>query len=183
MTVEPYASGETNGGNPDFYVGLTQVNFGTNSNPSTYLGTDEAFCDDFNDEITVPDTYLVTVTAVAGNKTLEEEAFYGMMFGSTPSGNSAVDSAIQELIWNMSAPASNQFAMSAGMSLAQTYMLDNYSSANYSGDFYLNANGDGGQSFMVDTSPAPTPEPPTLLTLATGLIGLAFVARRRLVQS
>src|SRR5665213_199512 len=51
MTVEPYASGENNG---SFYVGLTQANFSQNG---SLLGSLEAFCDDFNHEITVPATY------------------------------------------------------------------------------------------------------------------------------
>lgn len=177
MTVEPYASGENNGA---YYVGLTDVNLATTT--GTSIGSFEAFCDDFNDEITVPDTYNVVVTPVAGNTTLEQEAYYGMLFGSTPSGNSALDSDIQELIWNFSAPGT--YALNTEMQTLQSQMLANYGGVNYSGDFYLNAAaaGDSGQSFM-EVDAAPTPEPPTLLTLATGLIGLAFFARRRVTQS
>src|ERR1700761_7166689 len=156
-TIEPYASGENNG---SFFVGLTQVNL---SSGRTNLGSVEAFCDDFTHEISTPDTYNVTVQAVAGNKTLEEEAYYGTMFGSTPSGNTAMDTDIQELIWNFTAPQNEQFALNNEMKILQAEMLANYSSANYSDDFYLNA-GNGGQSFMVVTDPStsPVPEPSTL---------------------
>jgi PEP-CTERM motif len=172
MTVEPYASGENNG---SFYVGLTQVKF---SQGKTMIGSTEAFCDDFTHEISVPDTYSVVVTKVAGNTTLEEEAYYGMMFGSTPSGNSALDSDIQELIWNFSGA---NFKLNGEMTILQDEMLAGYKTANYSGDFYLNA-GDGGQSFMV-TDPSPVPEPSTLATFGTGLLAAAGFTRRRFLRS
>jgi hypothetical protein len=172
MTVEPYASGENNG---SFYVGLTQVKI---AQGKTSIGSTEAFCDDFSHEISVPDTYTVVVTAVAGNTTLEEEAYYGTMFGSTPSGNAALDSDIQELIWNFSGA---NFALNGEMKILQGEMLAGYKTANYSGDFYLNA-GNGGQSFMV-TDPSPVPEPSTLATFGTGLLAAAGFTRRRFLRS
>ncbi len=177
MTVEPYASGENNG---SYYVGLTQINLATTQGAA--IGSFEAFCDDFNHDIPVPDTYNVIVTAInSAEPALEQAAYYGTMFGNTPSGNSAMDTDIQELIWNLTAPSDKQFGLNSEMTTLQSQMLANYGSANYSNAFYLDATaaGDSGQSFMI----APTPEPPTLLTLATGLIGLAFFARRRLSQS
>ena len=175
MTVEPYASGENNG---SFYVGLTQANFSLHGSS---LGSLEAFCDDFNHEISTPDTYNVTVQAVAGNTTLEQEAYYGMLFGSTPSGNSTMDTDIQELIWDFSSPG--HYALNSEMKTLQTQMLANYQSVNYSDSFYLNA-GDRGQSFMTAADPAsPVPEPSTLALLGTGIFGLAGAARRKYLQS
>jgi hypothetical protein len=174
MTIEPYASGENNG---SFYVGLTQANF---SQHGSSLGSLEAFCDDFNHEISVPATYNVTVQAVAGNTTLEQEAYYGMLFGSTPSGNTALDTDLQELIWDFSSPG--QYALNNEMKTLQSQMLANYKSVNYSDSFYLNA-GNGGQSFMATGDPSPVPEPSTLALLGTGIFGLAGVARRKYLQA
>jgi hypothetical protein len=180
MTVEPYASGETNG---SYYVGLTQVNIALNGTP---LGSVESFCDDFTHEINVPATYSATIQAVAGNTTLEQEAYYGMMFGTTPSGNAAMDSDIQELIWNFTAPANQQYAMNSELNTLQQQMLSNYQTANYSDSFYLNA-GNNGQSFMVTgalpTDPSPVPEPSTLAMFGTGLFAVAGFARRRFIRN
>lgn len=173
MTVEPYASGETNG---SFFVGLTQVKIGQGG---TSLGSTEAFCDDFTHEISVPDTYSAVVTAVAGNTTLEEEAYYGTMFGSTPSGNSTMDSDIQELIWDLSGA---HYTLNNEMKTLQSEMLAGYKTANYSDDFYLNA-GNNGQSFMVENDPSPVPEPSTLATFGTGLLAAAGFTRRRFLRS
>jgi hypothetical protein len=175
MTVEPYASGENNG---SFYVGLTQVNF---SQHGSSLGSLEAFCDDFNHEISTPASYNVTVQTVAGNTKLEQEAYYGMLFGTTPSGNATLDTDIQELIWDFTSPG--QYALNNEMKTLQAQMLANYSSVDYSGSFYLNA-GNGGQSFMVAADPAsPVPEPSTLALLGTGIFGLAGAARRKFLQA
>ena len=175
MTVEPYASGESNG---SYYVGLTQVYVAHNG---VISGSVEAFCDDFTHEITVPATYTATVQAVAGNTTLEQEAYYGLMFGSKPSGDSVMDSDIQELIWNFTAPANQQYALNPEMQILQGEMLSGYQSVNYSDSFYLNA-GNSGQSFMV-TDPSPVPEPSTLATFGTGLFAVAGFARRRILRS
>lgn len=172
MTVEKYSSGETNG---SYYVGLTTVNISN----GTESGSVEAFCDDFSHEITLPAIYSAVVTAVAGNTTLEEEAYYGTMFGSTPSGNSTMDSEIQELIWNLSGA---NYTLYGDMTTLRTDMLNNYQSANYSEDFYLSA-GDNGQSFMVVNNSSPIPEPSTLVTFGTGLLAAAGFTRRRFLRS
>src|ERR1700722_15476362 len=152
MTVEPYASGENNG---SFFVGLTTVNIVDGS----ITGSVQAFCDDFTHEINVPATYSATIEAVAGNDTLEQEAYYGMMFGTTASGNSQQDSEIQELIWNFSGAT---YALTGNMATLQSEMLANYKNADYSGAFLLNA-GNNGQTFMNIDPVAATPEPPSLM--------------------
>jgi hypothetical protein len=175
MTVEPYASGENNGA---YYVGLTQVNTATTG--GTPIASLEAFCDDFTHEISVPDTYNAVVEAVAGT-TLEQEAYYGMEFGSTPSGNSVLDSELQELIWNFTAPLSQQYGLNSAMLALQQNMLANYQNVNYSNSYYLNA-GNAGQSFMV-TGISPTPEPSSLILAFTGLCAILYFGRRRLFQT
>ena len=171
MTVEPYASGENNG---SFFVGLTTVNIVDGS----ITGSVQAFCDDFTHEINVPATYSATIEAVAGNNTLEQEAYYGMMFGTTASGNSQQDSEIQELIWDLSGA---NYALVGNMAALQQEMLANYKNADYSGAFVLSA-GNNGQTFMSIDPPAPTPEPSSLFLFGSGLIGMAGVVRRKLAR-
>jgi hypothetical protein len=170
-TIEPYASGENNGVD---YVGLTQVNF---SSGHSSLGSAEGFCVDFNDTISTPATYSVTIESVAGNTTLEQEAYYGSLFN----GNSVLDTDLQELIWNYTAPHNEQFALNSEMLALQHQMLANYKSGNYSDDFYLDANGKG-QSFVVDATPvsSPVPEPSSLALFGTGMLTFAGFVKRKI---
>lgn len=171
MTISPYASGENNG---TYYVGLTTV---TISNVLHGPTSFQAFCDDFAHQIIVPSTYTAYLVPITTD-VMKQEAYYGMMMGK----NATLDTELQELIWNYTAPANEQFAMNDDMKHLQQEMLDYYKTIDYWNSWYLDAKGNG-QSFMVVSSPvtiAPTPEPPTLITLATGLFGIAGFIRRRI---
>lgn len=181
MTVSPYASGETTyvSGLGNVYVGLDQITLAYNGST---VGSFWAFCDDFSTQISVPATYNVNVVSVPGHIDLEQEAYLGMLFGPVPSGNATRDADIHELIWNYSGGA---FALNADMTALNNQMLANFSTTDYSKSWLLAAT-NGGQSFMIaqpNITLAPTPEPPTLITLATGLFGVAGFIRRRATRN
>jgi hypothetical protein len=177
--VEPYASGESNG---SFYVGLTQ---GIIDGQTFYM-----FCNDFQDEITVPTTYDVTVVsllpgAFTGDQLglsltqLQQQATLGLNFGSTPSGNSQADSDTQEAIWNYSGAT---YTPDSGMLADTAAMLATYQTNNYSGSFLLDITSEPGEQAFMPIASAATPEPVSLVLLGSGLLIFGLFGRRRARQ-
>jgi hypothetical protein len=178
LTVEPYASGENNG---NYYVGLTQ---GVIDGQTFYM-----FCNDFQDEISVPTTYDVTVVGLTASTfttdklgltltQLQQQTTLGANFGLTPSGNSQADSDAQQAIWNYTG---GTYANDSGMLADIATMQATYQTNNYSGSFLLDITSEPGeQSFMTDPSDLnPTPEPVSLVLLGSGLLIFGLYGRRR----
>jgi hypothetical protein len=178
LTVLPYSSGENNS---SFYVGLTKGYLNGNPDDWFYM-----FCNDASDEINVPITYGVTVVGLElGPATnhlgltldlLRQQATLGLGFGTAPSGNAALDSQINELIWDYTG---GTYAWDSSMTAMNAAMMASYQDRDYSGSFLLDPVS-GLQSFMpVDNS---APEVPTMTLIGSSLVAISLLGRKRLQQ-
>jgi len=176
LTVEPYASGENNG---SYYVGLTQ---GVIDGQTFYM-----FCNDFEDEITVPTTYDVTVVSLLGSAftsdslglslaQLQQQATLGLNFGTTPSGNNQADSDTQQAIWNYTGA---NYTPDNGMLADTAAMQATYQTNNYSGSFLLDVTSEPGEQAFMPVASTTTPEPVSLVLLGSGLLIFGLYGRRR----
>jgi len=195
LTVEPYASGENGGG---YYVGLTEGILAINSNLSVSI---LMYCVDFMDDISVPTTYNISVVSLNSAlptpdplgltlSQLQTQYILGQNFGTTPSGDSAADTDIQEDIWNFTG---GTFGVDTSMQTllngaTTTLGAESSSSTYFSNGYLLNVTAEPGeQAFMPVTTP-PTvvtdladplvPEPGTFLLLGLGLASCWGIAKR-----
>jgi hypothetical protein len=177
LTVEPYTSGESNG---SLYVGLTQ---GVINGQTFYM-----FCNDFQNQISPPTTYDVTVVSLAAGAftsdtlglslaQLQQQATLGLNFGSAPSGNTAADTDTQQVIWNYTG---GNYTPDSGMLADTAAMQATYQTANYSGSYLLDVTSEPGQQAFMPINTAATPEPVSLVLIGSGLMYLGLCGRRRL---
>jgi hypothetical protein len=177
LTVEPYASGESNG---SFFVGLTE---GIIDGQTFYM-----FCDDFQDDISVPTTYNVTVVSLAASAftgdpglglsldNLQQQATLGLNFGTKPSGKTSADVDTQQAIWNYTG---GTYAPDSGMVADTAAMQATYQARNYSGSYLLDVTAEPGQQAFMPVNTAATPEPVSLVLLGSGLLIFGLYGRRR----
>ncbi len=146
------------------------------------------YCVDFSHHVTNGETWSANVTSLAtgtnldntraGDMTLyRQAAWLTMQFASNPGdyGN------IQATIWNLFQPVSAGVHASSGDWLTQAQL--NYGSLDYSQfavvtDVRRSAL-DGAQEFIIVSA---TPEPASLVLLATGLAGVFCTVRRKRLQ-
>jgi hypothetical protein len=177
LTVEPYASGESNG---SFFVGLTE---GIIDGQTFYM-----FCDDFQDDISVPTTYNVTVVSLAASAftgdpglglsldNLQQQTTLGLNFGTKPSGKTSADVDTQQAIWNYTG---GTYAPDSGMVADTAAMQATYQARNYSGSYLLDVTAEPGQQAFMPVNTAATPEPVSLVLLGSGLLIFGLYGRRR----
>lgn len=172
MTVNGYPSGENDG---TYYIGYASITISDLGHNPLATFTD-AFCVDFNHDISVPITYEVKAVAVDPNSGIpDEQAWLGEQF----TGNATTDTPLQHAIWQLSDGAAGftttdiQTLMNQAGTASATYNLP--------GMFEFDASpGTGGQNFQAYDPPAATPEPSSLLLLGTGILGIAGAFKRRL---
>jgi hypothetical protein len=180
LTVEPYASGQDNG---SFYVGLTEGIINGDAADPVWM-----FCNDAQNQITVPITYDVTVvsllnSAFAGDPglgltltQLQQQATLGLKFGSTPSGNLQAEIDAQQDIWNYTG---GTYSNDRGMLADTSTMEAAYQTNDYSGSYLLNVTGEPGQQAFMPVASSATPEPVSVVLLGLGLLMFGLYGRRR----